>query len=117
MRYQPHQQRLSSAARIRGRCKLPQAWRVRGTLAAALATLLATDLGWACPDCAVGIVARAEVYDRDFAFNLVVAVLPFLIIGIICRGIEVAVRAALTGQKLDPGAPNSGSQNSAQLPS
>jgi hypothetical protein len=44
----------------------------------------------ACPNCAAGVQARREVWGEDFAFHLLVALLPFLIIGAICVRLEVA---------------------------
>jgi hypothetical protein len=37
----------------------------------------------ACPACATGEQARSDVWNDDFGFNLVVAVLPFVLIGAI----------------------------------
>ena len=48
------------------------------TLLASLA--LAAPVG-ACPDCAVGRQARAQVWTDDFGANMFVALAPFLIIG------------------------------------
>jgi hypothetical protein len=53
----------------------------------ALALLLAASLSalpaHACPDCAVGKQARAELWNDDFTYNLVVALLPFLVVGLV----------------------------------
>lgn len=52
----------------------------------ALALLLAggglTSSARACPDCAVGKQARSALWDDDFTRNLVVALLPFLVVGL-----------------------------------
>lgn len=42
----------------------------------------------ACPDCAVGRQARSEVWNDDFARNVFVALLPFIVIGTICVRVE-----------------------------
>ena len=42
----------------------------------------------ACPDCAVGRQARSEVWNQDFGPNLLFALLPFLLIGVICLAAE-----------------------------
>lgn len=42
----------------------------------------------ACPNCAVGIQARTEVWNGDFWFNLLVAVMPFLVIAAVCTYVE-----------------------------
>jgi hypothetical protein len=38
----------------------------------------------ACPSCAAGIEARAELWSRDFALHLLAALVPFLIVGLAC---------------------------------
>jgi hypothetical protein len=59
------------------------------TLLATLAALLAiTAPVRACPSCLEGQLARGEVWNDDFATNLVVALLPFFLIGALCFGIE-----------------------------
>lgn len=62
-------------------------------LAVAALALLQPAVAEACPSCAEGIQARGEVYRDDFAFNLGVAVLPFLLIGAICARAEAIGRA------------------------
>jgi hypothetical protein len=48
----------------------------------------------ACPGCAAGVAARAEVLADDFVRNLAIAVLPFVIIGAVCmRAEEVGRRS------------------------
>jgi hypothetical protein len=46
-----------------------------------LASLALTPPAEACPDCAVGREARSLVWTEDFARNLLLAVVPFLLIG------------------------------------
>jgi hypothetical protein len=52
----------------------------------------------ACPNCALGREARREVWNDDFAFNLCVALLPFVLIGSICVRLETSA-----GLLPDPG--------------
>ena len=66
--------------------RTPRSWRV--TFAALLACIGWAAPAMACPNCAVGREARSEVWNRDFAFNLAVALLPFLLIGSICVRVE-----------------------------
>jgi hypothetical protein len=69
----------------------PQSARSRGLLAPAVcvsAWLSAVDSLHACPSCAAGVQARSQVLANGFSFHLIVALLPFLIIGAICWGIE-----------------------------
>jgi hypothetical protein len=55
-------------------------------LALALALLLSGSVlpgsARACPDCAVGKQARTALWDEQFAYHLVVALLPFLVVGL-----------------------------------
>lgn len=65
--------------------------------------LLAALLGMpataaACPNCAAGRAARASVFDRDFGRNLLTALAPFLVIGV------VAGAAHRSGARPRPGA-------------
>jgi hypothetical protein len=57
-------------------------------LLAACAVLARTQSAHACPNCAAGVQARAEVLNEAFESNLFVTLLPFLIIGAICFGAE-----------------------------
>jgi hypothetical protein len=62
-----------------------------GAVTIALALLASVPVAFpahACPDCAAGRQARHEVWSDDFGFNLVVALLPFLVIGAICVWVE-----------------------------
>ena len=47
-----------------------------------------TTMASVCPGCAIGRQARSEVWNADFGFNLIVALIPFLIIGRICLWAE-----------------------------
>jgi hypothetical protein len=62
--------------------------------AALIATVAMSSAVEACPSCAAGLQARSEVWNSDFAFNLFVAVLPFLVIGAICGRVEAIGRAS-----------------------
>jgi hypothetical protein len=63
--------------------------RVAVTAACAmLAVLLFVAPARACPNCAVGVQARAEVWSQDFWFNVTVAALPFVVIVCICTYVE-----------------------------
>jgi hypothetical protein len=57
-------------------------WPWMRSLLRLFACLVATDteVARACPDCALGTAARALVWSQDFAFNLVVALLPFAVV-------------------------------------
>jgi hypothetical protein len=48
----------------------------------------------ACPSCPAGRQARSEVWNDDFGFNLLVALLPFLVVGAICARAEAIGRPA-----------------------
>ena len=67
---------------------------VRFALALLVALTLATvtPAVAACPGCPTAVQARLEVWHRDLFFNLLVAALPFLIIGSICVRYEEADR-------------------------
>lgn len=63
-------------------------------VAALVAPLLPRDAR-ACPNCAVGRLARQQVCDDDgFAFNLSAVALPFLVIGAVSRYAERNPRGA-----------------------
>lgn len=65
--------------------------RFRGLLAPAVCVstwLLLVNSLHACPSCATGVQARSQVWTNQFAFNLTVAILPFVIIGAICWVLE-----------------------------
>jgi hypothetical protein len=59
----------------------------------ALASLVAMSLvaggdAWACPSCPVGRAARQQLLDDDFGRNLVIALAPFLVVGLVARWAE-----------------------------
>ncbi len=58
-------------------------FRVRSWVAraAACVALAAPAAAYACPACPVGREARQQVYERDFTRNLLVALLPFAMVG------------------------------------
>jgi hypothetical protein len=62
------------------------------TLVAALgvASLLLTSSApiGACPGCPVGRSAREQVFQDGFAMNLLVAILPFAVVGLVCMWVE-----------------------------
>lgn len=43
---------------------------------------------FACPACAAGIAARARVLGPELWTNLTVALLPFLVVALVCLRIE-----------------------------
>jgi hypothetical protein len=53
-----------------------------------VAALAMTRTVAACPDCAEGMLARQAVLQEHLSRNFACAVLPFLIIGAICAGVE-----------------------------
>ncbi|MEY4576431.1 MAG: hypothetical protein RL701_1134 [Pseudomonadota bacterium] len=58
-------------------------------------TLASAAAAKACPDCAIGRQARSAVfYGEDFAANLTIALLPFVIIGAICMWAEARGRSS-----------------------
>jgi hypothetical protein len=65
---------------------------VRGACAAliALAALATPTRAEACPNCAVGIQARSEVWQQDFTYNLLVALAPLLLIVGVCARVEAS---------------------------
>ena len=52
--------------------------------------LLAAPTAWACPDCTLGEVARAQFWNDYFATNLLIALAPFV----------AMVAAAALGERL-----------------
>lgn len=48
-----------------------------------IAALTAATTAWACPSCPVGRAARQQVCDDGLATNLVVALVPFVLIGLV----------------------------------
>ena len=53
-----------------------------------LMALLSPGLAGACPSCPLGRQARAEVWSQSFGLYLLIALLPFLIIGAACWCLE-----------------------------
>jgi hypothetical protein len=95
--------RKSRFFRIESRNACAKAPR-RGTFLLAVmigltAVLATTRSAQACPSCAIGVQARAEVWNDAFESRLVVALLPFLIIGAICFGAERIGRPALRANR------------------
>ena len=43
---------------------------------------------WACPSCPLALTTRQQVYEQNFGFNLLSALAPFLLIGIVCAWVE-----------------------------
>jgi hypothetical protein len=73
------------------RSRTPRAAAVCRTAGASLAVVAALSAGGpaeACPSCPVGRQARSEVWNCDFEQNLFYALLPFLVIGAVCLGVE-----------------------------
>lgn len=69
---------------------LSRSARARGSAAAgvcAVALALSQPVA-ACPSCAEGSAARGAVLQDHFGRNLACTVLPFLIIGAVCAGVE-----------------------------
>jgi hypothetical protein len=55
-----------------------------------LAALAAPTRAESCPNCAVGIQARSEIWQQDFTYNLLVALAPLLLIVGVCARIEAS---------------------------
>ena len=66
------------------------------------AALLLGAPATACPNCAVGQQARSEVWNDDFGKNLLVALLPFLVIGALCVRAERIGRAPSLAPSSEP---------------
>lgn len=58
------------------------------SLALFAAGLLVSKPSIACPNCPVGRAARQEVFGSDFGSNLLVALAPFLVVGLVARRAE-----------------------------
>ena len=79
-------------------------WRVTSRCPRAIWAVLASLLAlappaFACPDCVEGRAARSQVWQDGFAQNLVVALLPFLLIGAISARAEAIGRRPTTRQR------------------
>lgn len=46
----------------------------------------------ACPDCPVAVETRQQVWSKNFDFNLIVTIIPFLVISVFILAIEVSDR-------------------------
>jgi hypothetical protein len=55
----------------------------------------------ACPSCATGQQARSDVWSDGFFTNMAIALLPFLVIGVICVWLESGARG--TAQREESG--------------
>ena len=70
-----------------------------------IATLVTAAPASACPSCPVGQQARSQVWNEGFGYNLFVAALPFLVIGLVCWCAEAIGRSqapeAATGDATD----------------
>jgi hypothetical protein len=75
-------------------------------LLGAAVAIMAAQPAYACPSCATGVQARAEVWDDEFEWNLFTALIPFLVIGAICLRAERVRRPALhtTSEAIAPAA-------------
>jgi hypothetical protein len=59
----------------------PRWLRPRTGIAALGATLVSPVSSWACPSCPIGQLARQQVCELGLAQNLLIAVVPFVLIG------------------------------------
>ena len=57
-------------------------------LLSGLTLALSPAVAFACPDCAVGRAARAQVLGPELLTNLAVAILPFAIVALVCLRVE-----------------------------
>ncbi|MET0387268.1 MAG: hypothetical protein ABW321_14965 [Polyangiales bacterium] len=64
-----------------------------------MAVLVFARTAYACPSCAEGIQARSDVLSDGFGQNLLIAVLPFVLIGGICLRAEEVGRSAARRQR------------------
>jgi hypothetical protein len=53
-----------------------------------LSGILLTAEVAACPNCSPGKQARAEIWRDDFAWRVSAALLPFLLVGVVCLRAE-----------------------------
>ena len=72
--------------------------RIRSTRAAVwmasfFAAFTAAGAAWACPNCPVGRAARQQVFDDGLATNLVIALVPFILVGMVSVWAERIGRA------------------------
>jgi hypothetical protein len=52
-------------------------------MASLVAILTTAGATWACPNCPAGQAARQQVCDDGLATNLITALVPFLIVGMV----------------------------------
>jgi hypothetical protein len=62
-------------------------------MASFFAAFTAAGAAWACPNCPVGRAARQQVCDDGLATNLVIALVPFLLVGAVSVWAERIGRA------------------------
>ena len=55
---------------------------------AIVAALTTASAGWACPNCPLGRAARQQVCDDGLAQNLAIALVPFLLVGLVSAWAE-----------------------------
>lgn len=67
--------------------------RVAVGITSFLAAFTAASTAWACPNCPVGRVARQQVWDDGLATNLVIALVPFILVGMVSVWAERIGRA------------------------
>lgn len=66
----------------------PLAERARLTVTSLVFVIITAAPAAACPDCAEGRQARADVYGADFTRQLMILLVPFLLIGAVCSRVE-----------------------------
>lgn len=76
-----------------------RARRLAAVIPASTTHLLLASESATCPSCPVGRAARADVFDRDFGTNLLIALFPFLVIGLVSRAAERLGRRAPPGER------------------
>jgi hypothetical protein len=68
--------------------KMSTSRRAAVWLASFLATFTAAGAALACPNCPVGRAARQQVCDDGLAQNLAIALVPFLLVGMVSAWAE-----------------------------
>lgn len=66
----------------------PLAGRARVAVTSLVFVIITAVPAAACPDCAEGRQARADVYGADFTRQLMILLVPFLLIGAVCSRVE-----------------------------
>ncbi len=56
----------------------------------------------ACPDCVPGKVARAQVWDQQLVSNLLAALLPFLVVGVVCAWVDLRSKPVRVSKRKSP---------------